>query len=420
MNIRHLCKSLRRTIPGILLAGGMLFAVAVQAAAPVVSGVTGHQRTGTKLVDINYTATDADGDQMSISVSAYYINKSGMVASVPVRTLTGDGANGVKVNSGPHAMVWDAAADWPGQFSDKFAITVTADDGKGSLLNYLVIDLSEGVGAAYYPVTYMATVPNPIPDDYRTTKLVMRKIPAGAFIMGSAELENGHQSNEVQHQVTLTKAFYIGVFEVTQKQWELVMGTNPSSYKGDMRPVDYVSYNAIRGSGNWPTDNSVGNGSFLGRLRYATGIDFDIPTEAQWEYACRAGTATGYNSGKNWSGLEPCPNMNVVGRYNNNQNDGKGGYTSAHTNVGSYLPNAWGLYDMHGNVWEWCLDYRDGTAYPSTAVSDPPGPASGSSRVIRGGCWYNTAMYCRSAFRADYYPDNSYYYYGFRLLRAVP
>ncbi len=237
--------------------------------------------------------------------------------------------------------------------------------------------------------------------------------------MGSAELENGHQSNEVQHQVTLTKAFYIGVFEVTQKQWELVMGTNPSSYKGDMRPVDYVSYNAIRGSGNWPTDNSVGNGSFLGRLRYATGIDFDIPTEAQWEYACRAGTATGYNSGKNWSGLEPCPNMNVVGRYNNNQNDGKGGYTSAHTNVGSYLPNAWGLYDMHGNVWEWCLDYRDGTAYPSTAVSDPPGPASGDYRVMRGGCWYNTAVSCRSAFRYYYNPDY-YYGYGFRLLRAVP
>ena len=152
-------------------------------------------------------------------------------------------------------------------------------------------------------------------------------------------------------QVTLTRPFFIGVFEVTQKQYELVTGATPSFKQGDMLPVEQVSWNDIRGNCNWPADTSVSNNSFMGLLRARTGLAFDLPTEAQWEYACRAGTTNDFNvSGQN---------MDSLGRYENNGDDERGGseYWYTTTTVGSYLPNDWGLYDMHGNVEEWCLDY---------------------------------------------------------------
>jgi len=290
----------------------------------------------------------------------------------------------------------------------------------GAADDYIVIDLSGGPGAKSYPVTTLAAVPaGGWTNEHKTTKLVLRKIPKGTFIMGSPSGELGRYSDETQHQVTLTQDFHIGVFQVTQKQYELVMGTNPSSYKGDARPVENVSYNTIRGATtdgiNWPdTGGSVKADTFLGRMRARTGLAFDLPTEAQWEYACRAGTVTALNSGKNLTAATgACPNMAEVGRYENNQNDGKGGYTNTHTKVGMYLPNAWGLYDMHGNVWEWCLDcyVSDiGTA----AASDPKGPATGPGRVLRGGR-YNVAYHCRSACRDYDYPSNGSSYVGFRL-----
>lgn len=229
--------------------------------------------------------------------------------------------------------------------------------------------------------------------------------------MGSPDSEKGRYSDETQHQVTLTEDFYIGVFEITQKQYSLIYGSNPSSYKGDTRPVEYVSYNTIRGTGGtagagWPTyGHAVDSGSFLGKLRAKTGKTFDLPTEAQWEYACRAGTTTALNTGKNLTSTGRDSAMDEAGRYNYNQNDGKGGYSSNHTKVGSYLPNAWGLYDMHGNVWEWCLDWYK-SDLDSSAVTDPKGPNSGSYRVIRGGGWGGSAQRCRSAYRRNGNPSS--------------
>jgi formylglycine-generating enzyme required for sulfatase activity len=158
---------------------------------------------------------------------------------------------------------------------------------------------------------------------------------------------------------------------------------------------------------------------------------FDLPTEAQWEYACRAGTATALNSGKNLTGTETCANMAEVGRYVGNTSDGKGGY-SQHTKVGSYLENMWGLYDMHGNVAEWCLDWWANNLGTS-AKTDPKGATSGRYRLVRGGCWQGfdgagTAASCRSAYRSrrystgtyytDYFMDPSYAYsyWGFRVV----
>ena len=269
---------------------------------------------------------------------------------------------------------------------------------------YAVVDLSGGPDAVSYPVRYTDIAPNLDDDTCRTTELWLRKIPAGTFIMGSPEDEVGRRDNETQHEVTLTQDYYIGVFECTQRQWELVMGSNPSHYKGDGRPVEQVSYDMVRGTGaqtgaGWPTyGHVVDASSFMGRLQEKTGLVFDLPTEAQWEYACRAGTTTALNSGKNLVAEEDAA-MDEVGRYCYNRYDGKGGY-SQHTKVGSYLPNAWGLYDMHGNLWEWCLDRWPKSSYGIAAVSDPVGPTTGSSRVLRGGCWSNDSYYCRSAHRA--------------------
>jgi formylglycine-generating enzyme required for sulfatase activity len=295
---------------------------------------------------------------------------------------------------------------------------------------YLVVDLSAGLEAASYPIGTLAAAPaGGWADEYKTTKMVLRKIPAGSFTMGSPTDELGRYDNETQHQVTLTKDFYVGVFEVTQKQWELVKGSWPSYFTNadcrDSRPVEQVSYDDIRGSSagaGWPGNNAVDSDSFLGRLQAKTGLDFDLPTEAQWEYACQAGTTTALNSGKNLTSTGSCPNMSEVGRYwfNGGSRSSSGGDTSVGTaKVGSYLPNQWGLYDMHGNVWEWCLDWYQSELGSSTQI-DPRGAAGGSNRVDRGGSLDSNADICRSACRGRFWPSIRFNNVGFRLVRAVP
>ena len=252
-------------------------------------------------------------------------------------------------------------------------------------------------------------------DKCRTTELWFRRIDPGTFTMGSPKSEAGHQDDEQQHKVTLSKPYYIQVFETTQKQYELITGENISEFKGDTRPADGVTYDMIRGSSlgsKWPTDNQVDDDSFLGKLRSKANLCFDLPTEAQWEYACRAGTETALNSGKNLINTDNCPNLDEVGRYLRDQEDGKGG-CSEYTKVGSYLPNAWGLYDMHGNVEEWCLDWYG--QYGKDAENDPKGPESGNFRALRGGGWYGDSYMCRSASRYYQRADNAGYC-GFRLV----
>ena len=271
---------------------------------------------------------------------------------------------------------------------------------------YCIVDLSAGSKAASYPVSYMAQPPKGgfNADEYKTTKLVLRGLEAGTFTMGDKA-----GNDNLPHKVTLTQPFYCGIFQVTQKQYELLMGGNPSRYKGDKRPVENVSYRMIRGTSNgalWPEYSVVDVSSFMGRLRARTGLKFDLPTEAQWEYACRAGTTSKYNNGGSTEG-----DLKKLGRYEGDQTDGKGGF-SQHTNVGSYAPNDWGLYDMHGNVREWCLDWN-GTL--KSSETDPQGPSSGVLRVLRGGGWSGNARRCRSAGRLSGGPGLPYDDCGFRL-----
>jgi len=302
---------------------------------------------------------------------------------------------------------------------------------------YMVIDLSGGTNATRYPIFYLNSAPaDGWPDVYKTSKLVMRKIPKGTFTMGSPSNELGRLrfSNETQHAITLTKDYYIGVFEVTQRQWELVMGNRPSYFTNQTcyasRPVEQVSYYDIREnpannaiSPNWPPSSHVHTDSFMGKLRVKTGLStFDLPTEAQWEYACRARITTALNTGFDLKNADNDPRMDLAGRYWQNGLKVYGCGHSENTRggtakVGSYLPNAWGLYDMHGNVWEWCLDWY-GT-YPGT-LRDPLGAVSGTDRVIRGGSWYYLAYYCRSAFRGLIYPSFQNDSFGFRVARTLP
>ena len=248
--------------------------------------------------------------------------------------------------------------------------------------------------------------------------LVMHKIPAGTFTMGSPTDELARQPNETQHQVTITKAFYIGRFEVTQDQYFAIMNTNPSGFrKGAFAserptisanyPVEQVSYNDI----------TTANTGFLAQInsqlasQIPSGYRFDLPTEAQWEYACRAKTTTALNSGKN---------LEKTDYYDSNLNEVAWYYFNSPGNtcsVGIKQPNAWGLYDMHGNVWEWCKDRYNQNYYTTCGdCSDPVGPDTGSSRVRRGGSWNGSPDCCRSAGRYNINPSNGNNYVGFRLV----
>ena len=268
---------------------------------------------------------------------------------------------------------------------------------------YCVIDISGGVSASSYPVTYLDSCPlTGWSDEYKTTKILLRRIEPGEVKVGGTK------------PVSLTKEFYMGVFEITQKQYQLVMGNNPSSYKGDMRPVEYVSWNDIRGNSstyNWPNVTTVYSSSFIGKLQAKTGLNFDLPTESQWEYACRARTTSDYNDGGSTG-----DDLKMLGRFNGNLAEGRGGY-GEHTTVGSYMPNAWGLYDMHGNVLEWCLDWYGGLN--GDAVTDWTGASSGSDRVRRGGSWNLSAEFARSSSRNGYAPSGRDNAYGIRLSRTL-
>jgi formylglycine-generating enzyme required for sulfatase activity len=397
-------------------------------AGVTVSNITVAQRLGTKLVDISYDVSSTDFTNVSVDV----VISNGLTA-VACPNVTGDVGAGVLIGTNK-TIVWDAGTDWNGNFSESLRVSVTADDIPRQ--TYMVIDLSGGMGATNYPVSYLeAAPPGGWTDEYKTDKLVMRKIPAGTFTMGYRSVDYPGAVDFDLHTVTLTKDFYIGVFEVTQKQWELVMGDRPSLFTNATyyatRPVEQVSYYDIRENPantddpvvDWPANSAVNATSFMGRLRAKSGLSmFDLPTESQWEYACRAGTTTALNTGYNLTNTTSDAHIDVVGRYWYNGPSTYGYDSSVSTNgatavIGSYQANGWGLYDMHGNVWEWCLDWH-GTC-PGN-VQDPSGAAYGSERVNRGGSWGYGAHYCRSAFRGGIYPNLRGGNFGFRVARTLP
>ena len=367
-------------------------------AAPTVSDVTARQRyPWNGMVDIDYTISgDATGLKIEIGVEDRQNGKT----YFPTKFLSV-----LPVSAGRHRVTWSTEAEGVTIISTNVSVTVSLVKVGSEVTpknQYYVIDLSGGPTATKYPVTTMETSSEPEwTTEYKTTKLVLRRIEAG---------------EDPLKRYTITKPFYIGVFEVTLAQWNLVMSTQAGPVATDVRAIPYVSYNDIRGNvvgAGWPNSADVDGTSFLGILRNKTGIIIDLPTEAQWEYACRAGTNSKYNNGGDTEA-----DLKTLGRYSGNSNDGRGGYSGV-TTVGSYLPNAWGLYDMHGNVYEWCLDWYD--TKDVLVGSDPKGATSGTVRVLRSVGGDSNKGFCTSSTRHNSYPSDVNgpllsFGYGFRLV----
>ena len=407
------CFVLFAILGGLLLARrkGALMLLALTVASVgvfadvTVTSVTAQQAWPFKRsVVINYTLeSDTQGALPVFNVSFYSTFDNGeTIFDLKDRgTLEKEGASGVLFSAGTHKVIWNPASDLNIK-SSNLKIKVEAEEVT-SEATYLVVDLSGGTSASSFPVSYLSSVPEGgWSDEYKTTKLVLRLVQPGTFTMGSPTTEVGRDTSangELQHDVTLTKPYYIGIFETTQRQYELIKGTNPADLNiGPKYPVEQVTYDMIRGDdqgANWPANNNVDSTSFMGVLRAKTGLTFDLPTEAQWEYACRATTTTALNSGKDLTNATVCPNMAEVGRYTHNTNDGKG---NNFVEPGQYLVNNWGVFDMHGNLAELCLDYYADYS-GSAAVTDPKGPSTGTLRVKRGGSWQDIASECRSARR---------------------
>ena len=274
---------------------------------------------------------------------------------------------------------------------------------------YMVIDLSGGANASSYPVTYLSAVPSGgWTDTYKTTKLVLRRINPGTFTMG----RSGSTSNAQQHQVTLNKAFYMGVFEVTEKQYRLVAGSLPQymTSEGDAAACHELTYSMLRGTSNgskWPNSAAVDSSSFIGKLRARTKFGtLDLPTEAQWEYVRRAGTNSEYG------GLD----IGDVFSYawvNENAN-------TKLKKVGTKKSTGWGIFDMEGNADEWCLDWYG--QHPEDQTVDPKGPSSGSDRVVRGsnsGSVLSNTVWVNPGYRSHRSPGDNGYYGGCRLCVVV-
>jgi len=430
------------------LAAAVTMGAGAARAVPQVGNVRMEQREGTRVVDVWY---DLAGEAAIVTLG---IETNG--AAIPdsaVTRLSGDVSVVIQPGADRH-IVWNAGADWPENVTETAKARVTAWSVDAPPL-YCAVDVTGGPSTNSYPVYYYASaeaVPGGVTNDlYKTVHILMRQIPptgGEGFMMGSPSNETGRDgTREDWHKVTLTKAFYAGVYEVTQSQWQQVMGDvrpwparwNNNDYKLT-RPVEQVSYYDIRENINntddaavdWPANDAVTAGSFMGRLRTKTGLaGFDLPTDAQWEYACRAGTSGALNDGTvNITNTSSDARLDLLGRY---QYDGGKVWNgtawvdpatdcttaNATAEVGAYLPNAWGLYDMHGNVWEWCLDWDAGNL-GTAPVEDPTGAVSGSARVCRGGGWCIPASGCRSAYRNSYGPSIRYSNLGFRLFRTLP
>lgn len=262
----------------------------------------------------------------------------------------------------------------------------------------------------------VAVAAQPAPEKVITNSIDMKLtlIPAGKFVMGSPAGESERDAEEVQHEVTITKPFYMGVHEVTQAQFQKLMGKNNSHHKGPDLPAEQVRFPEAE--------------IFCKRLseleaERKAGRVYRLPTEAEWEYACRGGTTTTFHVGNTLSAEQ----ANFNGNYPFGD-AAKGANLQKTAKVGSYPPNAWGLYDMHGNVSEWCSDFYDPDYYKTSPKADPKGPAKGVMAtgfannffmVVRGGNWLDEGRALRSAYRYRFQSSEPYRLVGFRVVCVV-
>lgn len=414
-------------------------ALLADVSVPEVLTVTMSQDSS-RQVAINYTLSSAPA-VVTLDIQTNDV-ASGTWASIGgqhIQRTSGDVFKRVDKTSG--TIYWQADLDWPDhKIKNNGARAVVTAWALDNTPDYMVVDATQSAQPntqRYYPAEEF--LPGGIlgNDAYRTTHFVMRKIMAKGvhWIMGSVSESGRDAAREKAHEVVLTNNYYMGVFPVTQSQWTLVTGNNLSAFTLEadkaMRPAERIGYNDIRCSavgarkyegGNWPAN--PWSTSFLGLLRDRTGVDFDMPSEAEWEFACRAGNGEGkWGNGAAYTNAGEDPNM--PGRYSHNveiawstvkTNPSAYDAKSGTAIVGSYGKNAWGLFDMHGNLWEKCLDYwaEDRSNLQGRVNIDPKNPSvdlngrtpgkddgypNETWRVRRGGAFDGSASQCRSASR---------------------
>ena len=349
------------------------------------------------LVDIDFELDSKATEPYQMKVTVF--DNDGKT-NLPVKTVYTEGVsfsqNPTMVKSDTSRIIWDASADLPNGFKCTNVLVTCQDERTiDNPKRYMIIDLSAGANAVNFPVTYTNLPPaGGWTEEHMTTKLVLRRVEAQKFYMGSPVSDSEHQDNESYHIVKITKPYYIGVFELTSKQFSLIYGgagdnTQPVTKTWDViRGFDSGNSDTVNFSADgkylkitqekkatsycWPNSSSVDSSSFMGKLRAKTGLNFDLPTEAQWECACRAGALTplyngSTNSAENSAMVagEPRPAPS-------------GGY---YIYVGNSLPNAYGIYDMCGNVGEWCLDVYEANLGVSESIDPKGANISYGSRV---------------------------------------
>lgn len=388
------------------------------------------------LVDIDYTVSGVD-DPADYYVR-FTVTTNGASTGFACHEFLNDDTL-LNASNGSYRVTWESASDLKKFFSkgvsvDADLVYSPGDKSDSPYAQYMIIDLSGGSTATSYPVSHMTVAKSAIDatfniDEYKLTKLVLRRIRAGTFIMGSPDDEEKtvpgskapqYQHKETQHQVTLTKDYYIGVFPVTQQQYYQVMNANPSKFKGtsypgcEKAPVEYLYYKHVRGANKGlavPITGEVDEGTFLYNIRLRSGVDtLELPTAAQWEYAVRAGT-----TGSTYFGNNVIKDAELLGRY-----CWYSGNSGSRTHsVGEKLPNPWGLYDMLGNTFEFCLDHVVATTSGdcgTEAVVDPL-VQNGPNIPMFGGSWGFGAdcLRCAMHFASDATTASGGNQTGFRL-----
>ncbi|MBR4171481.1 MAG: formylglycine-generating enzyme family protein [Kiritimatiellae bacterium] len=417
----------------IVMLAALSAGCAAYAATPSVSNVTLAQDPATRLVTVTYDLADAD----AIITLDVLTNGTASVGDANLTVLSGDVNRLVSQGSGKK-IVWRPDAALASYAANATAVISAWTESNPP--NYMAVNLSITNDLRYYTSAEALPYGGLSNDCYRKDILLMRRIPAKGVTwwMGQRTNEKGgseYKARETRHQVTLTNDYWIGVFEFTYGQWRR-MTSYPDGYFTNMwyretRPVEKVSYKMLRGTStyeNWPTSSEVTNTCIIGRLRTHSGIaTLDLPTDAQWEYACRAGTAEGLYSGFDISNTGNDPQASLLARHYQNGGQGASGLESmcdpSHgtAKVGSYLPNAWGLYDMLGNVYEWCLDRcASDAAIGAEAVTEPLGATTGTYRIKRGGSWRGDCHFTRAAYRGANKATDVEHSIGFRLAARIP